>query len=410
LSCGKTNRSISIKVVEDTLRDLNILSTGLHLNLDSKGRSNKENQSIRNKWEYTNASNETTSVSFNNFNWYNNGWILDENDDSCLRISNGASISIPLNILNVSTLVHGITFEFEFKLRNVQSYATLITTTSSENEDGEVTIIKTANTEESVFGKYFGNNIGLCLGTQEAFFKTKNNVIVNGRYKENEKVHVSFVLEQITETNNTPLIYVYINGIMSGIQTYTSNDVFSALENAFIINSDYCDVDLYKMRVYKTALSSADIVHNYIADYADAQLYDMNELLDNNSSLPMIDFEKMLTFNVNNPDNQIMPYAVVSVHGTPATEKDDYLPFVKGGKKRLDVDFVNPALDRAYELGEITGAQYLQGCPSFHAENAEFDVQGTSSQGYPRRNYKGKFKSKDDAPVVWNYTNGPLKD
>ena len=33
------------------------------------------------------------------------------------------------------------------------------------------------------------------------------------------------------------------------------------------------------------------------ADYADAELYDMNQLLDNNSSLPKIDFEKMLAYN-----------------------------------------------------------------------------------------------------------------
>lgn len=406
LSCGKTSRSISIKVIEDTTRDLNIIPTGLYLSLDSKGRSNKENQSIRNKWEYTNASGETTSVSFNNFNWYNNGWILDDEDNSCLRISNGSSISIPMKLLESTTLNTGLTFEFQFKLRNLQSYATLITTTSEEI-NGEVIITKTANTEEGVFAKYFNNNVGLCLGTQEAFFKTKNNQIVNGRYKENEIINVSFVLEKLDQYTTTPLLYVYINGIMSGIITYTSNDSFQAQQDAFIINSDYCDVDLYKMRIYKAALTSADIVHNYIADYADAELYDMNELLDNNSALPMIDFEKMLEFNLNNPDNTIMPYAVLEVHGDTTDER---LPYVKGGKKRLDVDFVNPALDRAFEKGEITGAQYLQGCPSFHAENAEFDVQGTSSQGYPRRNYKGKFKSKDDAPVVWTYTNGPLKD
>lgn len=405
LSCGKTSRSITVKVSEDTTRDLNIIPTGLYLNLESKGRSNKENQSIRNKWEYTNTSNETTSVTFNNFNWYNNGWILDENDDTCLRISNGASIRVPMNLLETSNLETGLTFEFQFKLRNVQSYATLITTTSEE-VNGEVIITKTANTEEGVFGKYFNNNIGLCLGTQEAFFKTKNNNIVNGRYKENEIVNVSFVLEKLDQYTTTPLLYVYINGIMSGIITYTSQDSFQAKQGYFEFNSEYCDIDLYKMRVYKAALTSANVVHNYIADYADAQLYDMNQLLDNNSALPMIDFEKMLEYNLNNPDNPIMPYAVLEVHGDTTDER---LPYVKDGKKRLDVDFVNPALDRAFEKGEITGAQYLTGCPSYHAENAEFDVQGTSSQGYPRRNYKGKFKSKDDAPVVWTYTNGPLK-
>lgn len=408
ISSGKaTPVNIQIKVLEDTLRNLNIIPDSLYLNLDSKGRSNKENQSIRNKWEYTNLSNETTSVVFNNFNWYNNGWILDENDDSCLRISNGSSIQVPMNLLPDTTLGTGLTFEFQFKLRNVQNYATLITTTSTEDEAGNVKVEKTASTEEGVFANYFNNSIGFCLGTQEAFFKTKNNVIVNGRYKENEIVNVSFVLETRGTSGREPLLYIYINGIMSGIASYGTNDAFNANIRYFEFNSTYCDVDLYKMRVYKKALSSSDVIHNYIADYADAELYDMNQLLDNNSSLPKIDFEKMLAYNKNHPDNTIMPYAVLEL--VDKTDTMERLPYVKGGKKRVNVEFVNPALDRAFEKGEIDGTQYITGCPSFHAENAEFDVQGTSSQGYPRRNYKGKFKSKDDAPVVWTYTNGPLK-
>ena len=38
------------------------------------------------------------------------------------------------------------------------------------------------------------------------------------------------------------------------------------------------------------------------------------------------------------------------------------------------------------------------------------NVQGTSSQKYPRRNYKLKFKGYDPKtiPVIWNYTQGPL--
>ena len=42
--------------------------------------------------------------------------------------------------------------------------------------------------------KYY-NNIGLCLGTQEGFF-TSSSTLVSGRYAEEQKVHVSFVVEQ----------------------------------------------------------------------------------------------------------------------------------------------------------------------------------------------------------------------
>ena len=45
--------------------------------------------------------------------------------------------------------------------------------------------------------------------------------------------------------------------------------------------------------------------------------------------------------------------------------QDERLPYVKGGKRKLNVTFTNPALDKAYEEEKITGVEYIQGCPSF---------------------------------------------
>jgi hypothetical protein len=51
----------------------------------------------RKQWSY-----KSIKASLNNFNWYNNGWVLDENSRSCLRISNGASVEIPLTLFTDS--------------------------------------------------------------------------------------------------------------------------------------------------------------------------------------------------------------------------------------------------------------------------------------------------------------------
>ena len=199
IQCGSVSRTFEIEVLEDELRNLNILDSGLELSLDSKGRSNKENKTSRETWVYKNKSGVETAAKFNNFNWYNNGWIIDDNGDSCLRISNGASVSIPLSVMNISDLTYGLTFEFQFKLRNVQSLATLVTTNSYE-EDGKLIIEKTVNTEEGVFGAYYNNNIGVCLGTQEAFFKASGGSIVNARYTDGQMVNVSFVVQDKNQT------------------------------------------------------------------------------------------------------------------------------------------------------------------------------------------------------------------
>ena len=121
----------------------------------------------------------------------------------------------------------------------------------------------------------------------------------------------------------------------------------------------------------------------------------------------------MLKYNEDHPDQTIMPYAVIEVH-----EPEDgqfLLPYVKGGKKAVSVEFVNPALEYAYENGLVDDATYMKSAPSYYfCSNAKsIDVQGTSSQGYPIRNFKIKMK-QDDAKkgtdgCTWEYTGGPAK-
>ena len=417
ISCGAVSKTFEVEVIEDQLRDLNILKTGMALMFDSKGRSNKENKTSRENWTYTDANGATTAVKFNNFNWYNNGWITDDNGDSCLRISNGASISIPLQVMNTSDLTNALTFEFQFKLRNVQSLATLITTTSTVDETtGKVTVTKTANIEEGVFGRYYNNDIGLCLGTQEAFFRASGGSLVNARYMDGQMVNVSFVVQ--AKSANTPLMYIYLNGVLSGIANYANGESFASMASEMVFNSQYCDIDLYKVRVYKAELTPINIVHNYIADKASAELYDQNQIAIFENNIPYVDFQKIIDYNTNNPDFPTMPYAVLEIAKADKAYADERLPFIKGGKRLVDVTFVNPSLDRAYDKfknGETvenmtSDNDYIESCPSFYATNVQFDVQGTSSQGYPRRNYKGKFKQNDDKNVTWTYTHGPLKD
>jgi len=167
--CGNQFLSINFNVIESD-RDMDILSGGLVLNLDSSGRSNQESAATKMKWASKDTS-VNTEVIFNNFNWYNNGWLSDPDGTSFLRISNGASIEIPinranggLNILNSVKVQEALAFEFRFRVRNLQEYATLVTTSSKE-VDGQVVISKEASTDSGVFGSFYNQGVGFCLGT-----------------------------------------------------------------------------------------------------------------------------------------------------------------------------------------------------------------------------------------------------
>jgi hypothetical protein len=87
----------------------------LKVNFVATGRSNSESKLSRETLEINGK-----RATFKNFNWYNNGWLFDENNVTCLRISNGAEISIPIGSLEFdngsATSTH--TIEIQFKIRN----------------------------------------------------------------------------------------------------------------------------------------------------------------------------------------------------------------------------------------------------------------------------------------------------
>jgi hypothetical protein len=78
----------------------------------------------------------------------------------------------------------------------------------------------------------------------------------------------------------------------------------------------------------------------------------------------------MKNYNETHPDALLCPYAVLEC----VDKTEDKLPYVKGGKKKVNVEFVNPALDKAYNDGLISDEEYLCGAPSFYGQNIEFDV------------------------------------
>jgi len=152
------------------------------------------------------------------------------------------------------------------------------------------------------------------------------------------------------------------------------------------------------------------IIHNYLSDIHSIKLYDQNQLT---SQPTKLSYDLLVRYNEEHPDEVTMPYAVWKIISDNTKGAwSEMLPYYKGNGCRCEVTFVNPPLDRALEEGLIDEWYYYTHCPSYHAVGVEIDVQGTSSQGYPRRNYKTKFKKAvaDDAnpDYGWFYTKGSL--
>lgn len=393
IQSGGTSRSIDINCIKSNIFD-EIVDTNLLL-LNANGRSNGTSLERRLMWSHTNSFNETIEAELKNFNWYNNGWMIDTAGRNCLRISNGASVDIPIKVFkNESPSNGGFTFEFEFKPYNLYFYNLLTQSTETvdtgDEDDDTVEIIRTFNSDLAAISYIQGTGAdayGFCLGTQDAYFRMSDGKNSTVRYTDGEIVNVA-----VTVNASKGQICMYVNGEMSGMTSYSnSTSKLPIYANKINLNSNQCDLDLYSIRIYNRALSSNEIVQNYVASKKDLLIYNQNSFSTNNE-VSLVDLK---VYNQENPDNATIPYMIIK------TKAPDILPFNKGNADVIcDIEFINPGLDRALELGRLGNTPeeseeyYLTHAPSFLAKNVSLNVQGTSSQKYPRKNFKGKMLNK----------------
>jgi len=465
IACGNATKLITFYVTTEGSRDLGLTHTdSLIMNLSATGRSNDEIAVNRPVW-----TSDRYVTSFHGFNWYSNGW-KNDNDGagSYLSVTNGASVTIPFvnysgNNPSAFLFNDGLTnytIELRFRVRNVQEYSTLVSTIpyyyvfvdgvrqdvgisineikqrQANNEDVVIVtdddgnwVMDEKNSEkvikntEGVCFKILGDSpaYGLCIGTQEAYFRSPEGV-TSVRYKEDEIINFSVVV-----SSSEKLASIYLNGILSGSLNLGANSSFN-IGNQIEINSEYCDIDIYKIRFYRYGLTMPEVIHNYISDIHNITLYDQNQLTKDDDPT-LLSYKKLVEYNARmleegNTDALTMPYAVIEIidnengmtnpNGTSNSLTDDLLPWKKGNNRYCKIEFVNPALDAAYNADLIDTAYYESHSPSYVCIGADINVQGTSSQGYPRRNYKTKMKSAvkaTDAKEVahedwgWFYTN-----
>ena len=127
-----------------------------------------------------------------------------------------------------------------------------------------------------------------------------------------------------------------------------------------MIGSNDCTVDLFTIRVYDNDLTRYQILDNFIAD---STTYE--ELIDRYQHNDIFDDYDNIVIEMLPAD---LPYLIITC---------PQLPQYKGDKKIVTITYVDPAdITRNYTAFEV-----------------QLDVQGTSSQYYPRKNYKAKYKN-----------------
>lgn len=325
ISTAGISKTFSLTVSESEI-EVHAETENLALYLTSYGRSNGE--AMPATWE---DADHGIAAALSNFDWVSNGWVLDDDGYTVLRINNGARVTVPYRPFATDFRATGKTIEVEFAVRDVLDYDAVVLGCMSDGR-------------------------GFQLTSQFATLSSEQSLITT-QYKEDEHVRVTFVAEK---RNEDRLLLIYINGVASGVVQYPADDDFSQQNPVEItMGADGITLDVYNIRIYDNDLTRYQVLDNWIADTQDADLmiarYRHNNVYDEYGGVVI---EQLPTD---------LPYMVIE-----ATE----LPQYKGDKKTVSGYYVDP--ENAGQSFSFTGCQ--------------MNVQGTSSAPYYRKNWDLQFK------------------
>ena len=332
--------------VDKSDTSLEEINEGLQLDLYSVGKSN--NDTDKDVWKY--GQYETI---FNGFSWNKvSGWV-----NNRLLISNGASIDVNIKPLSVDSLILGKTLEFEFATRNVS------------NDDAVVCDLTNSK------------GVGLLITASEVTLQSSGGARVTTKYKSEESLRISLVINKREGSTNKLLAFIYINGIISGAVNFSSTDNFISDKGLSFSSSEDTDIELKHIRIYDAALTSDQILNNYIL-YRDSSeelmtIYDRNNIL----------LEDGYSFSTDILSGQL-PVMIVTGNIPYLENTTD-----KNLEITVDVEYIN-----------------LQDpSRSFKVENAVMRPQGTSSMSYPKKNFR-LYTNRKENTILYDSNGNVVPD
>ena len=379
-----------------------INTSGLTLNLSAINRSNTELN--KDSWTYGDY-----KCDFSKFAWGQvNGWMKDEAGQDMLHLSAGAKLEVS-NFFpyNENAMIKGQTIELDFKITGVTDFSKgLIECLSYQNDNIIQTGFQVTGQGSTLNTLQIKATGGSIKESDDESLQIYNTQIqgCTAKFVENKRIHLTWVVES-SLTNEYPMIKTYLNGILSGITQYGSEDQMiqnNARPAKIIFDSTYGNIDIYNIRVYKNAALSDNVVlDNYIATAGSIEdrthKYEDNaSVLDDNNK---ISIEKIEAENINSGYILSVPY--IKIIGGQGMEKDDEGYYLNNADNdyRLPNAKKDYRLIQKYEFIDMSGERPEQILNSTFDENGYLNGlamygQGTSSMEYPVKNLRIKSKMK----------------
>jgi hypothetical protein len=294
--------SYSVKIKESTLKTYSPVTDGILFNLSATGKSN----TLEDKDQWVDSSKKLAddAVKLYNFNYkasYDDttktesgtGWLSDSNGTNTrLLIQSGAYVEINCQPLaNEIEKGQGFTFDIDFSTEDVLDQEARVASCYSEGRgfwinteyatlSNNLTPTETT-VEEKIIPAVVDSNGNLI---SEAYTQYVRTGPFQANFKQNERTHITFVIAKKTaETDSTtgdlngkyPIssMIIYVNGVLTNISSIAADGIkFSNTGKKITLG---CDNDhaktgkceIYHVRAYSRALSSDEVLQNYISDF-----------------------------------------------------------------------------------------------------------------------------------------------
>ena len=334
--------------------------------LSALGHSNT-NENVSN-WENSieGIVSDTVTTSLTNFTWTDEGtgWCEDNNNTKVLRVGADAKVTIdgfnPFRHSDDPITKTGMSIAIDFLVKNFTNR-----TTAENNKDIIISCFGNGNLN-------FGFNI---YGDLIEFVGMADTISLGFQERERMHVVINITPTQTVLVNGSPtqkgMLQIFINGILSALRVYDINSIptFPKNETFFTIGNKNTCVDIYSINMFKEALEFSDVFKYYL------------ETLENTSSLADIQ-KKNNIYNPESKTNEVYLDSVVANTGVPVMVITGVLPKEKTDKgKTAHIEFYHP--DREQSFSTIDTEDLSKNL-------VNIEVQGTSSQYFPVKNWKLK--------------------
>ena len=226
LSCGDSSATMTLVAVKSQYNIGKITGDNLRYDLDPVGHANTDADRA-----------DFGSLSFSEgFDWVNGGFQTDENG-AAFVVKKGHRATLPRQLFGDAD-GNGKTVDISFKIKNSDNY-------------NAVAMQELNN----------GSTKGLILRTNEGELRLNNATGQLFRYCEENRIDLSINVEQL---NDQRVMTVWLDGVPAQVNAYSAGTLVQD-ENSLVIGSDNCDVWVYAIRVYNSALSYKEMIQNWIS-------------------------------------------------------------------------------------------------------------------------------------------------